>query len=91
MILANNTLDNTTIDVLNYYIKEIQQHINKEYNIYVDIISYTGEISEFVVNGFQELIEGIKENNILVIVLSTTGGSANAVEKMVQIIRYHYK
>lgn len=91
MILANNTLDNTTIDVLNYYIKEIQQHINKEYNIDVDIISYTGEISEFVVNGFQELIEGIKENNILVIVLSTPGGSATAVEKMVQIIRYHYK
>ena len=60
MILANNTLDNTTIDVLNYYINEIQKYINKEYNI--DIISYTGEISESVVNGFQELIEGIKEN-----------------------------
>lgn len=91
MILANNTLDNTTIEVLNYYIDDIQKCINTEYNLDVDIISYTGEISELVVNGFQELIEKIKNKDHLAIVLSTPGGSATAVEKMVQIIRHHYK
>ena len=91
MILANNTLDNTTIEVLNYYIDDIQKCIDTEYNLDVDIISYTGEISELVVNGFQELIEKIKNKDHLAIVLSTPGGSATAVEKMVQIIRHHYK
>lgn len=91
MILANNTLDNTTMNVLNYYIDEIQNSIKVEYGLDVDLISYTGEISEFVVNGFQELIETIKRNQILAIVLSTPGGSATAVEKMVQIVRYHYE
>lgn len=90
MILANNTLDNTTIEVLNNYIDDIQKCINTEYNLDVDIISYTGEISELVVNGFQELIEKTKNRDHLAIVLSTPGGSATAVEKMVQIIRHHY-
>ena len=53
------------------------------YNLDVDIISYTGEISELVVNGFQELIEKTKNRDHLAIVLSTPGGSATAVEKMV--------
>ena len=81
MILANNTLDNTTIEVLNNYIDDIQKCINTEYNLDVDIISYTGEISELVVNGFQELIEKTKNRDHLAIVLSTPGGSATAVEK----------
>jgi len=57
-----------------------------------NFLSYTGEINEFIVNGFKELIEMISDKkDILTIILSTPGGSVTAVERMVQIIRHHYK
>jgi hypothetical protein len=60
-----------------------------------DVFSYTGAIHE----GFSPKILGVIEDlakspdkkDTLYIILTTTGGSANAVDRYVNIIRNHYK
>jgi Serine dehydrogenase proteinase len=60
-----------------------------------DVIFYCGEIQSSVVRPFRDLIEDLKKPGAppqpkLVIILNTSGGSAESVEKLVDIIRYHY-
>lgn len=59
-----------------------------------DVLSYFGPILDGNENTFLEIIEDLakdphKRNN-LSIILTTTGGSATAVERYVNIIRHHY-
>lgn len=63
-----------------------------------DVIFFYGEIHTSVIRPFRDLVEDLKkpsnppkpEQKKLVIILNTPGGSAEAVEKMVDIIRHHY-
>lgn len=95
LILNYNDLDSTIMKVLGIYIKEIQEEFEKTYNSKIDIFSYTGNIEEMVVGKFREFVEEIKnkksKSKTLVMILYTPGGSAIAVEQMVNIMRYNYK
>lgn len=59
-----------------------------------DVVLYYGPISPVIETRFRDFIEDLKEDasgrGRLAIVLSTTGGSAETVEKLVEIVRYHY-
>ncbi len=60
-----------------------------------DVIFYLGEIQPGLLRLFRDLIEDLKKDKKkterLVIILNTTGGSAEIAEKMVDITRRHYK
>ena len=64
-----------------------------------DVIAYVGQIHPVFLQDFLEFVETLieikSENQLhkkrLVLVLSTPGGVAEAVEKMVEIIRHHYE
>ena len=63
-----------------------------------DVVFFFGEIQPSVVRPFRDLIEDLKKpsnpsqtpQTKLVIILNTPGGSAETVEKLVDIIRHHY-
>lgn len=62
-----------------------------------DVVFFYGEIHSAIIRPFRDLIEDLKktepprlEQKKLVIILNTPGGSAEAVEKLVDIIRHHY-
>jgi len=63
-----------------------------------DVVFYYGEIQSSVVRPFRDLIEDLKKPETppkvpqkrLVLILNTGGGSAETVEKLVDIIRHHY-
>jgi len=62
-----------------------------------DLVFYLGAIEAKALRSFRDLIEDLKAEidqdakDRLVIVLNTGGGSAEIVEKMVEIIRHHYR
>ena len=61
-----------------------------------DVVFYFGPIQPGIEKIFRDFIEKLREDkdkqgNRLVIVLNTPGGSAETVEKMVEITRFHYK
>ena len=62
-----------------------------------DVIVYYGGITEWAKHVYQPKIENIglksykKDESSLAIILSTTGGSVESVEKMVEITRHFYK
>lgn len=94
MILDKFTLDNTILKVLDIHHEQILKEFKNTYNEDIDLISYTGDISEGFLTKFIEFIELVKQkskNRILCIILNTPGGSAVAVEKMVEVIRFHYE
>ena len=60
-----------------------------------DVAFYYGEIHPFVAKPFRDFLEPLREvdtpNDRLVMFVNTPGGSAEAVEKIVEIIRFHYR
>jgi hypothetical protein len=64
-----------------------------------DVLFFYGEIQPSVVRAFRDLIEDLKKPQVppatpqtkLVLILNTPGGSAETVEKLVDIIRHHYE
>jgi len=59
-----------------------------------DVIYYYGPIFPSVQKRFRDFIEQLKADGIprnrLVVFLNSPGGSAEAVEKLVEIVRFHY-
>jgi phage anti-repressor protein len=95
MILDNKKIDSTILNILDSYLEKVEQAFAKD-GVNADIISYTGIIEDSLNTKFREFIEikkqdGDTNNSTLVIILETGGGSARAVEKMVNIVRYHYE
>ena len=94
MILDNKNIDSTILNILDSYMEKVEQAFIEK-GINADIISYTGIIEDSLNTKFREFIEIKKQDNetpknTLIIILETGGGSARAVEKMVNIVRHHY-
>lgn len=72
-------------DALDRRIKEIEDLINS------DVLSLYGPISPYLEYIFPSVIEKLKDKkDTLSIIIDTPGGSAETVERLVNIIRYHY-
>jgi membrane-bound ClpP family serine protease len=82
--------DNTIKETLNERLRALESHFN------ADVIFYFGIINPSLEKAFRDFIEQLKKDkefdrNNLVVLLNTPGGSAETVEKMVSIMRFHYK
>ena len=83
--------DATIKNILNEKLAELEK------NFRADAVFYYGEIQPSLIRPFRDLIEdlikdpakGDKTHRRLVIILNTGGGSAEIVEKMVDITRFH--
>lgn len=66
----------------------IESHLN------ADVMAFTGSISEFFVPKVKGIIETLAKSpdkkDTIYIILKTPGGSAEAVERYVNILRHHY-
>jgi len=69
--------------------------VNLEKYLSGDVMSFTGAIQESlspkVLGVIEDLVKSKDKSDTLNIVLTTTGGSATAVNIYVNIIRQHYK
>ncbi len=81
--------DRTITSILKERLLAIEDYLK------TDVIFYFGEIHPSYDRLFRDFIEELKETDPdykkLTIILNTPGGSAEAVEKIVGIIRHHYK
>ena len=82
-------LENSLKILLNSKLSILEQHLN------ADVLVYYGPIGNLNENVFLKIVEELAQtpnrHETLYIVLTTTGGSAIAVERYVNIIRYHYQ
>lgn len=80
--------DNHIRDTAKERILALEKHINS------DVVLFHGPIFPSVEKRFREFIEDLRKENPnqsrVAIILNTPGGSAETVEKLVEIIRYHY-
>ncbi len=81
-------LDIAIRDTLLTKLNQLERHLNS------DVIFFYGSIQPSIEKPFRDFIEKIKLTspgfNKLTIILNTYGGSAEIVEKMVEITRHHY-
>jgi hypothetical protein len=81
--------DDSIKDLLNKKLGGLEKHFTG------NVIFYFGEIHPALVKSFRDFIEKLRDSkepkDRLVVILNTPGGSAEVVEKMVEIIRFHYK
>ncbi len=83
-------------EALKALMNEKLDKLEKEFE--ADVVFFFGEIQPSVVRPLRDLIEDLKKPQVpikpeqtrLVIILNTPGGSAETVEKLVDIIRHHY-
>ena len=80
--------------------KLLKEELNKrlltlERHLSGDVMSFSGAISEGlspkVLGVIEDLAKSKNKRDTLYIILTTTGGSANAVDRYVDIIRHHYE
>lgn len=81
--------DHTIQELLKERLEKLEKHLGS------DVIFYFGPIDPGLTKGFRDFIEKLCSDNSkkdkLTIFLNTPGGSAETVEKMVDIVRFHYK
>jgi hypothetical protein len=81
--------DTTLKDILSNRLSDLEGHFA------ADCAFYYGEIHPAVIKLFRDFIEKVpadeQRRDRFVLFLNTPGGSAEAVEKMVEIVRFHYK
>ncbi|MFM9965294.1 MAG: SDH family Clp fold serine proteinase [Planctomycetaceae bacterium] len=82
-------VDEQVRETLTARLRDIETHFD------ADCVFYYGPLFPSVESRFREFIEELKSDGPsrqrLVIILNTPGGSAETVEKLVEIIRFHYK
>jgi hypothetical protein len=87
--MAINAYSETFKEVLNERLALLEQHFS------ADVIFYCGEMNPGYLKVLRDFIEKLatdaQKKDALVVFLNTPGGSAEAVEKFVDIIRHHYK
>ena len=81
--------DHTIKEVLTERVQALEQHFSS------DVVFYFGEIHPSLVKMFRDFLEKLaaekEKKDLLTVFLNTPGGSAETVEKMVDIMRFHYK
>jgi len=81
--------EKTLTDAINIHLNKLEEYFDS------DVIFYFGEIHPSHETFFRDFIEDLNSEGIkrerLTIFLNTPGGSAETVEKMVEIIRFHYR
>lgn len=80
--------DHTIKEVLRERLARLEEHFKS------DVVFYYGEVHPSLAKGFRDFIENLAADKTkrdkLVVFLNTPGGSAETVEKMVNITRFHY-
>ncbi|CAN5312497.1 S49 family peptidase [soil metagenome] len=80
--------DHTVKEILQVHLGALEAHFD------ADVIFYYGEIHPSLAKLFRDFIEKLaqekEKKDMLVVFLNTPGGSSETVEKMVDIIRFHY-
>ena len=77
--------------------EELRARVEKLENLFEgNVMAYVGQIHPAYLKDFRNFIEHLVSNSkdkkkLLVINLHTPGGSVEAVEKMVEIVRHHYR
>ncbi len=82
--------DETIKETLDKRLRQLEEYFDS------DVVFHYGEIHPSLEKSFRDFIEELKKDDEfdrdrLTIVLNTPGGSAETVEKMVNIIRFHYR
>lgn len=81
-------LEESMKQLLNSKLQALEQKLDS------DVLVYTGQLGPVPPNTFLNLIEDLKKDpqtkDKLYVVLTTTGGSAETVERYVNILRFHY-
>lgn len=80
--------DSTIKETLTERLNALERHFD------ADVVFYYGEIHTFIAKPFRDFIEQLREDSAhehLVMFINTPGGSAETVEKLVEIIRFHYQ
>ena len=82
-------LDTAIKEELTGRLVELEKHFDS------DVGFFYGPIAPEFVKTFRDFVEKLKEepqkNERLALILNTSGGSVETVEKFVEIVRYHYK
>lgn len=82
------SIDNALRDLMNTSLAELEKALG------CDVFNYFGPIVDGQENSILEIIEDLAKtpgkSEQLAVILTTTGGSAAAVERYVNIIRHHY-
>ena len=81
-----NSINEAMKELLNSTLCSIEAELD------CDVLTYYGPIVDGNENALLEIVEDLGKNceRKLAIILTTTGGSATAVERYVNIIRKHY-
>jgi hypothetical protein len=81
--------DETIKETLNNKLRSLENHFE------ADVVFFYGEIHSALEKVFRDFIEELKKDeefdrDRLVVFINTPGGSAETVEKMVSVMRFHY-
>ncbi len=81
-------IDDTLKQLLQTRLKALEEHLN------ADVLVYYGSLAPVSANLFAKFIEELKLDKVkhdkLCVILTTMGGSAEVVERYVNILRHHY-
>ncbi|BBO22586.1 MAG: ATP-dependent Clp protease proteolytic subunit [Fimbriimonadaceae bacterium] len=80
-------LDETILSILNGAAEKLETKLD------ANVMTYLGPIHEVFLNEFRNFVEHLAQSKKprLAMLIKTGGGSAQAAEKMVEIMRHHYK
>lgn len=82
-------IEDTLKQLLHSKLKALEQYLDS------DVLVYTGDLGPLPAHIFTKIVEELKndadKHDKLYLILTTRGGSAEIVERYVNILRYHYK
>ena len=84
----NSPVEDSLKQLLNNKLKALEDYLD------ADVLVYSGDLGPLPPNVFVKLVEELKTDTVkhdkLFVILTTNGGSAETVERYVNILRYHY-
>lgn len=87
--LMKSPIDDTLKQLLQTKLEALEKELD------ADVLVYYGSLAPVSANLFAKVIEDLKVDTVkrdkLYVILTTLGGSAEVVERYVNILRYHYK
>lgn len=86
--IMKSPIEDTLKQLLNSKLKALELHLD------ADVLVYTGDLGPLPAHIFTKIVEELKndleKHDKLYVLLTTRGGSAEMVERYVNILRYHY-